>query len=68
MKQQCLLGVPNAPSVYSPTVNPDLAKKRQNHVLNKLVEYGYISEQDAESVRNIPIESTNTENMIIENQ
>ena len=59
-------GVPNAPSVYSPSVNPDLAKKRQNHVLNKLVEYGYISEQDAESVRNIPIENTNNENMITE--
>ena len=38
-----LAGIPNAPSVYAPTVNPDLAKKRQNHVLNKMVEYGYIS-------------------------
>ena len=38
-----LAGVPNAPSVYSPSVNPDLAKKRQKHVLNKMVEYGYIT-------------------------
>lgn len=45
-----LAGVPNAPSVYSPTVNPDLAKKRQRHVLNKMVEYGYISEEQADSV------------------
>ena len=30
-----LAGVPNAPSVYAPTVNPDLAKKRQQHVLEK---------------------------------
>lgn len=45
-----LAGVPNAPSVYSPTVNPDLAKKRQKHVLNKMVEYGYISQEEANSV------------------
>ncbi len=44
-----LAGVPNAPSVYAPTVNPDLAKKRQKHVLNKMVEYGYISQEDANS-------------------
>lgn len=45
-----LAGVPNAPSVYAPTVNPDLAKKRQRHVLNKMVEYGYISKEEAQSV------------------
>lgn len=45
-----LAGIPNAPSVYSPTVNPDLAKKRQKHVLNKMVEYGYISQEEATSV------------------
>lgn len=42
-----LAGVPNAPSIYSPTVNPDLAKKRQKHVLQKMVEYGYISQEEA---------------------
>jgi len=41
-----LAGVPNAPSVYAPTVNPELAKKRQKHVLNKMVEYGYITEEE----------------------
>lgn len=45
-----LAGVPNAPSIYSPTVNPDLAKKRQKHVLNKMVEYGYISQEEANTV------------------
>lgn len=45
-----LAGVPNAPSVYAPTVNPELAKKRQKHVLNKMVEYGYISQEDANTV------------------
>lgn len=46
-----LAGVPNAPSVYAPTVNPDLAKKRQRHVLNKMVEYGYISQEEANSIQ-----------------
>lgn len=46
-----LAGIPNAPSVYSPTVNPDLAKKRQKHVLNKMVEYGYITQEEANSVK-----------------
>ena len=45
-----LAGVPNAPSVYAPTVNPDLAKKRQEHVLDKMVEYGYISQEEANSI------------------
>lgn len=45
-----LAGVPNAPSVYAPTVNPDLAKKRQAHVLNSMVNYGYISQEEANKI------------------
>ena len=46
-----LAGVPNAPSVYDPTVNPNLAKKRQYHVLNKMNEYGYITKEEALSIK-----------------
>lgn len=46
-----LAGIPNAPSVYSPSVNPDLAKKRQKHVLKKMVEYGYISQSEADAIK-----------------
>lgn len=46
-----LAGVPNAPSVYAPTVNPNLAKKRQYHVLNKMLEYGYITKDEALSIQ-----------------
>lgn len=46
-----LAGVPNAPSVYAPTVNPDLAKKRQYHVLNTMLEYGYITKEESLSVK-----------------
>ena len=46
-----LAGVPNAPSVYSPSVNPDLAKKRQYHVINTMIEYGYITTEEANSIK-----------------
>ena len=46
-----LAGVPNAPSIYAPTVNLNLAKKRQYHVLNKMLEYGYITKDEALSVK-----------------
>ena len=45
-----LAGVPNAPSVYAPTVNPDLAKKRQAHVLERMVENGYITQEQADAI------------------
>ena len=47
-----LAGVPNAPSVYAPTVNLRLAKKRQKQVLNKMVEYKYLTENEASNIIN----------------
>lgn len=47
-----LAGVPNAPSLYAPTINMDLAKKRQAHVLKKMVENCYITQSEADSVTN----------------
>ena len=45
-----LAGVPNAPSVYAPTKNLDLAHKRQKQVLNKMVECGYLTNKEAEEI------------------
>lgn len=45
-----LAGVPNAPSVYSPKVNPELSKKRQEKILECLVRDGHMSENDAEKI------------------
>ena len=45
-----LAGIPNAPSVYSPTTNPDLAKQRQTQVLNKMVDERYVSKADADNI------------------
>lgn len=50
---QCVLlaGLPNAPSVYALTSNPDLAVQRQAQVLEKMVKYGYITADDAEKIK-----------------
>lgn len=45
-----LAGVPNAPSVYAPTVNPDLAKNRQGKVIRSMVEYNYLSQEEADKI------------------
>ncbi len=37
-----LAGIPNAPSVYAPTVNKKLANKRTKQVIMKMVEYKYL--------------------------
>lgn len=41
-----LAGIPNAPSVYNPKENPKLAKERQKQVADKMVEYGYLTEEE----------------------
>lgn len=46
-----LAGVPNAPSVYAPTVNLKLAEKRQLHVIAKMLEYGKLTEEQADEIK-----------------
>lgn len=41
-----LAGIPNAPSVYSLDVNPDLARQRQEKVIECMAECGYIDENN----------------------
>lgn len=45
-----LADIPNAPSVYAPTKNMDLAKQRQKQVALKMVEYGYLTEKQMEDI------------------
>lgn len=45
-----LAGVPNAPSVYAPTVNFKLASERQRQVLNKMVEHDYITNEKKDEI------------------
>lgn len=45
-----LAGVPNAPSVYAPTVNLKLAEQRQSQVLDAMIKYGKISQEEADKI------------------
>lgn len=49
---ECILlaGIPNAPSIYSLTQNPELAKQRQKQVIKKMIKYGYLTEEEANSI------------------
>lgn len=49
---ECILlaGIPNAPSVYSPTKNSQLAEQRQKQVMKKMIDNGYLTEEDANKI------------------
>lgn len=49
---ECILlaGIPNAPSIYSLTQNPELAKQRQKQVIKKMIKYGYLTEEKANDI------------------
>lgn len=49
---ECILlaGIPNAPSIYSLTKNPNLAKQRQKQVMNKMIEYKYLTQDEADKI------------------
>ena len=45
-----LAGIPNAPSVYNPVKSKTLAKKRQEQVLEKMIKYNIITEEEKEEI------------------
>lgn len=47
-----LAGLPQAPSLYSPYSNPELAERRRNNVLQRMYEEGYITEQQRSEAMN----------------
>ncbi|OGK38551.1 hypothetical protein A3F03_03315 [Candidatus Roizmanbacteria bacterium RIFCSPHIGHO2_12_FULL_41_11] len=50
-----LAGLPQAPSLYSPYFNPDLALARRNEVLKKMLEQKYISVSLQKTALNTPL-------------
>ena len=44
-----LAGLPKAPNTYSPFRNPDLAKSRKELVLHRMIEAGFISDEEAQA-------------------
>ncbi|MPW26626.1 PBP1A family penicillin-binding protein [Alkalibaculum sp. M08DMB] len=47
-----IAGLPQAPSAYAPDSNYELAKKRQETVLDRMATAGYITEEEARSAKN----------------
>lgn len=50
-----LAGLPQAPSLYSPYINPDLALRRRNEVLKAMTEQKYITQKQRDSLIKKPI-------------
>ena len=51
-----IAGLPPAPSVYSPLVNPDLALERRTVVLRRMAEAGFISAAEQAQANATPLE------------
>ncbi len=51
-----LVGVLKAPTLYSPIYNPKRALIRRNTVLEQMAKYDYLTEAEAESLKNRPID------------
>ena len=47
-----LAGMPNAPSIYSDEKYVEFAKKRHKIVLNAMVKYGYLTQEQADEIYN----------------
>lgn len=45
-----LAGIPNAPSVYAPTKNPELTRQRQAQVLRKMIKQRYVTQEEANKI------------------
>ncbi len=52
-----IAGIFNAPSSYNPFYSIDLATQRRNTVLNLMVRHGYITKEQAQDAKDIPVES-----------
>ncbi len=50
-----LAGLPKAPSKFNPIVNPELAKTRRNYVLRRMLEDGYITQEEYETAISKPV-------------
>ncbi len=52
-----IAGMFQAPSTYNPLNNPDEAAKRRSTVLSLMVRHGYITQEEADAVNDISVES-----------
>jgi penicillin-binding protein 1A len=47
-----LAGLPKAPSAYNPISNPQRARIRQRHIIDRMLENGFITAKEAETAKN----------------
>ena len=50
-----IAGLPPAPSVYSPLVNPDIARQRRAIVLDRMAQAGFITAGEAAAAKQTPL-------------
>ena len=50
-----LAGLPKAPSLYNPVVNPERARIRQLYILDRMVENGFITQPQADAAKATPL-------------
>lgn len=50
-----IAGLPSAPTAFSPLTNPAMARVRQEHVLSRMLDNGYISKAEYESALKEPL-------------
>ena len=48
-------GMPQAPNYYNPYTNPEKAEYRRNLVLDEMVNFGSITQSEADAAKEIPI-------------
>ncbi len=53
-----LAGLPSAPNRFSPIVDPDRARRRRDHVLNRMVEARFITRAQADEAGRTPFDET----------
>ena len=53
-----LAGLPSAPNRFSPIVDPARARRRRDHVLNRMVEQKYITQEQADAASRTPFNET----------
>lgn len=53
-----IAGMPQSPNNYNPFKHPEAAEKRRNIVLNLMAKHGFISKEDAEKAKKIPVQES----------
>ncbi len=62
-----LVGMVNKPTKYNPVRNPELALQRRNHVLKQMKKYGYLTDNQYDSIVKLPIELASRKDIDLSN-